>query len=170
MNTPYRLTRRHLLKLGSVAASAALLSGCGFRLRRADSIPTLPPLSIEGATATPLAQELENRLSRQGTVVAPGAPWQVTLGTPAVDNRPLGSDGRASREHELTMSVSVSVQQRETGAYALNNAVITTSTRIRVNDDDLLNRETLFEEANQTLTHQLVRRIIERLGTLEAPP
>jgi LPS-assembly lipoprotein len=60
------------------------------------------------------------------------------------------------------------VQQRDTGAYALNDATVATSTRIRVSDDDLLNRETLFQEARQTLTRQLAQRIIERLANLEA--
>ena len=50
----------------------------------------------------------------------------------------------------------------------LNNATITTDTRIRVSDDDLLNRETLFQEAEQTLTRQLAERIVERLANLEA--
>lgn len=60
------------------------------------------------------------------------------------------------------------MQQRETNAYALNNATLSTSTRIRVSDDDLLNRETLFQEAEQTLTRQLAQRIVERLANLEA--
>ena len=60
------------------------------------------------------------------------------------------------------------MQQRETNAYALNNATLSSSTRIRVSDDDLLNRETLFQEAEQTLTRQLAQRIVERLANLEA--
>ncbi|WP_447928814.1 LPS-assembly lipoprotein LptE [Vreelandella sp. EE27] len=165
-----KLTRRRLMALGAAAVTAASLAGCGFQLRGADSLPTLPALTIEGETATPLARELESQLTRMGTNVTPGAPWRVTLGTPRVENRALGSEGRANRDHELTMRVSLSVQQRDTSAYALNNAVVDTATRIRVNDDDLLNRETLLDEANQTLNRQLAKRIIERLATLETPP
>ncbi|MCP1327968.1 hypothetical protein BIS11_14615, partial [Halomonas sp. 707D4] len=68
-----------------------------------------------------------------------------------------------------TMSVTVSVQQRANDAYALNNETIATSTRIRVNNDDLLNRQSLLEEATQALARRLAERIIERLGRLEAP-
>ncbi|MFG6667411.1 LPS assembly lipoprotein LptE [Halomonas sp. HNIBRBA4712] len=163
------LSRRRLLALGGAAATAALLVGCGFQLRSADSLPTLPPLSLEGDTSTPLTRELESVLTRQGTEVTANAPWRVTLGAPSVENRALGSEGRANRDHELTMRVTLSVQRRQDNAYVLNNEVMSTSTRIRINDDDLLNREALLEEANLTLARQLARRIVERLGTLEAP-
>ncbi|WNL40902.1 hypothetical protein RN347_09665 [Halomonas sp. PAMB 3264] len=168
MSTLY--TRRRLLALGSVAVSAALLAGCGFRLRREGTLTSLPPLSLEGDTSTSLARELDTLLTRQGTDVTPGAPWRVTLGTPVVENRSLGSEGRANRDHELTMRVTLSVQRRENGAYALNNDIVSTATRIRINEDDLLNRELLLDEAKQTLSRQLAQRIVERLATLEASP
>ncbi|BBI74725.2 hypothetical protein HAALTHF_40880n [Vreelandella aquamarina] len=126
------------------------------------------PASLEGDDNSALAQQLRTRLQQLGTEVESGAPWRVTLGTPSLQERRIGTDGRASREHELTLSTSLSVQQRETNAYALNNATLSTSTRIRVSDDDLLNRETLFQEAEQTLTRQLAQRIVERLANLEA--
>ena len=132
-------------------------------------MPRLPALSIEGDDNSALAQQLRTRLQQLGTEVESGAPWRVTLGTPSLQERRIGTDGRASREHELTLSTTLSVQQRETNAYALNNATLATSTRIRVSDDDLLNRETLFQEAEQTLTRQLAQRIVERLANLEAP-
>ncbi|MGD7651499.1 hypothetical protein, partial [Ralstonia pseudosolanacearum] len=95
-------------------------------------------------------------------------PWRVTLGSPALQDRRIGGESRSSREHELTLSTTLSVQQRTTNAYALNNAALSTRTQIRVNDDDLLNRETLFQEAEQALTRQLAQRIVERLANLEA--
>ncbi|WP_394424489.1 LPS assembly lipoprotein LptE [Vreelandella stevensii] len=162
------MNRRHFLTLGSAACAVALLGGCGFRLRGTDSMPNLPPLALEGDANSTLAQQLRTRLQQLGTEVENGAPWRVTLGTPSLQERRIGTDGRASREHELTLSTSLSVQQRETNAYALNNATLSTSTRIRVSDDDLLNRESLFQEAEQTLTRQLAQRIVERLANLEA--
>lgn len=162
------LTRRRFLTASIAASAAVLLSGCGFRLRGTESMPQLPTLSIEGNDNSALAQQLRTRLKQLGTEVVSGAPWRVTLGTPSLQERHIGSGGRASREHELTLSTTLSVQQRETNAYALNNATLGTSTRIRVSDDDLLNREALFQEAEQTLTRQLAQRIIERLTNLEA--
>ena len=163
------ITRRRFLALSIAASAAVLLSGCGFHLRGTESMPRLPALSIEGDDTSALAQQLRTRLQQLGTEVESGAPWRVTLGTPSLQERRIGTDGRASREHELTLSTSLSVQQRETNAYALNNATLSTSTRIRVSDDDLLNRETLFQEAEQTLTRQLAQRIVESLANLEAP-
>ena len=139
------MNRRRFLTLSIAASAAVLLSGCGFRLRGSESMPRLPALSLEGDDNSALAQQLRTRLQQLGTEVESGAPWRVTLGTPSLQERRIGTDGRASREHELTLSTSLSVQQRETNAYALNNATLSTSTRIRVSDDDLLNRETLFQ-------------------------
>ncbi|MFC7367167.1 MULTISPECIES: hypothetical protein [Vreelandella] len=162
------VTRRRFLATSIAASAAVLLSGCGFRLRGTDSMPRLPALSLEGDDNSTLAQQLRTRLQQQGTEISRGAPWQVTLGTPLLRQRRIGSEGRASQDHELTLSTTLSVQQRETSAYALNNATVATNTRIRVSDDDLLNREALFQEAEETLARQLAQRIIERLANLEA--
>ncbi|WP_434985422.1 LPS assembly lipoprotein LptE [Vreelandella zhaodongensis] len=162
------VTRRRFLATSIAASAAVLLSGCGFRLRGTDSMPRLPALSLEGDDNSPLSQQLRTRLQQQGTEISRGAPWQVTLGTPLLRQRRIGSEGRASQDHELNLSTTLSVQQRETSAYALNNATVATNTRIRVSDDDLLNREALFQEAEETLARQLAQRIIERLANLEA--
>ncbi|AIA75876.1 lipoprotein [Halomonas campaniensis] len=168
MKPSQHVTRRRFLATSIAASAAVLLSGCGFRLRGLDSMPRLPALSLEGDDKSALAQQLRIRLLQQSSEVSDGAPWRVTLGSPTLRQRRIGSEGRASQEHELTLSTSLSVQQREDNAYVLNNATVTTNTRIRVSDDDLLNRETLFQEAEQTLTRQLAERIIERLANLEA--
>ncbi len=161
------MNRRSFL-LTSIAASAAvLLSGCGFRLRGTESLPTLPTLSLEGDTNSAVAQQVASSLQQLGTQVTADAPWRVTLGTPALIERRLGSDGRASREHELTLSTTLSVQERASNAYHINNETLSTDTRIRVSDDDLLNRETLMMEAEQALARQLSQRIIERLTYVE---
>lgn len=162
------LTRRRFLTASIAASAAVLLSGCGFRLRGTESMPQLPPLALESNNSSALAQQLRSRLQQLGTEVSAGAPWRVTLGTPSIQERRIGGESRSSREHELMLSATLSVQQRETNAYALNNATLSTSTRLRVSDDDLLNRESLFQEAEQALTRQLAQRIIERLANLEA--
>ncbi|OJA04752.1 hypothetical protein [Halomonas sp. QHL1] len=161
------MNRRSFLITSIAASAAVLLSGCGFRLRGTESLPTLPTLSLEGDTNSAVAQQVASRLQQLGTQVTADAPWRVTLGTPALIERRLGSDGRASREHELTLSTTLSVQERVSNAYHLNNETLSTDTRIRVSDDDLLNRETLMMEAEQTLARQLSQRIIERLTYVE---
>lgn len=161
------MNRRKFLTLSIAASAAVLLSACGFRLRGSESLPTLPTLSLEGDNNSMVAQQMASRLEQLGTQVEAGAPWRVTLGTPSLIERRLGGDGRASREHELTLSTSLSVQERESNAYHINNATLSTSTRVRVSDDDLLNRETLMLEAEQALARQLAQRIIERLANVE---
>lgn len=161
------MNRRTFLTASIAASAAVLLSGCGFQLRGSESLPTLPTLSLEGDTNSAVAQQVATRLQQLGTQVTTGAPWRVTLGTPALIERRLGGDGRGSREHELTLSTTLSVQERASNAYHINNATVSTSTRIRVSDDDLLNRETLMMEAEQTLSRQLSQQIIERLAYLE---
>lgn len=161
------MNRRTFLTTSIAASAAMLLSGCGFHLRGSGSMPTLPALALEGDVTSATAQQLRARLQQLGTEVDPTAPWRVTLGPPSQLERRIGSDSRASREHELTLSTTLSVQQRDTNAYALNNATVSVSSRIRVNDDDLLNRETLFREAQETLARQLAQRIIERLANVK---
>ena len=161
------MNRRTFLTASIAASAAVLLSACGFRLRGTESLPTLPTLFLEGDTNSAVAQQVAARLQQLGTQVTAGAPWRVTLGTPALIERRLGGDGRASREHELTLRTTLSVQERANNAYHINNATLSTSTRIRVSDDDLLNRETLMMEAEQTLSGQLSQRIIERLAYVE---
>jgi LPS-assembly lipoprotein len=161
------MNRRTFLTTSIAASVAMLFSGCGFQLRGSKSLPTLPPLALEGDTNSPVALQVVSRLQQLGTQVVAGAPWRVTLGTPDLFERRLGGDGRASREHELTLRTTLSVQERASNAYHINNATLSTSTRIRVSDDDLLNRETLFREAEQALARQLSQQIIDRLAYVE---
>lgn len=161
------MNRRTFLTASIAVASAVLLSACGFQLRGSKPLPTLPALTLEGDTNSAVALQVASRLQQLGTEITEDAPWRVTLGTPVLTERRLGGDGRASREHELTLSARFSVQERANNAYHINNEALSTSTRIRVSDDDLLNRETLMSEAEQTLTQQLSQQIIERLAYVE---
>ncbi|MFN2410628.1 MAG: hypothetical protein ABR539_10050 [Halomonas sp.] len=161
------MNRRTFLATSMAASAALLLSACGFRLRGAGSMPNLPPLALAGDTDSDLARQLTNRLEQQGTQLSDNGEWRVTLGSPRLDERRLGGEGRGSRDHDLTLSTTLSVQRREDNAYLLNGETLSTSTRIRVNDDDLLNRDDLFREAERSLNRELTERIIERLSALD---
>lgn len=161
------MNRRTFLTASIAASSAMLLSACGFQLRGSKPLPSMPALTLEGDTNSAVALQVTSRLQQLGTEVTANAPWRVTLGTPVLTERRLGGDGRASREHELTLSIRFSVQERANNAYHINNEALSTSTRIRVSEDDLLNRETLMREAEQTLTQQLSQQIIDRLAYVE---
>jgi LPS-assembly lipoprotein len=151
----------------SIAASMAVLGGCGFRLRGSQNLPKLPAFTLEGDTLSDVAQSLQNALEATGTGVREDAAWRLTLSSPTLFERRLGADGRGSREHEFTLSTHVSLQQRSNNAYVLNSEPVSTSTRQRINDDDLLNRDVLISEVRRELSQQLAQQIIERLATLE---
>ncbi|CAM4012299.1 LPS assembly lipoprotein LptE [Vreelandella rituensis] len=158
------MKRRDVLyALAAGALAPLLLSGCGFQLRGSDMPTTLPELSLAGDTESGLAREFISRLQRAGSGVSDQAPWVVTLGTPRLEERTLGGEGRASRDHELTLRASVALQERSDDTYHLHTETLSTSTRIRVNDDDLLNREALFSEARGQLEKQLAQKILARL-------
>lgn len=151
----------------SIAASVAMLGGCGFRLRGSESLPKLPAFTLEGDTRSDVAQSLQTQLEGIGAGVREDAPWRLTLDTPELFERRLGAAGRGGREHEFTLSTRVSLQQRSNNAYVLNSEQVSTSTRQRISDDDLLNRDVLMGEVRRELSQQLAQRIIERLATLE---
>lgn len=160
------MNRRTFIATSMAASAALFLSACGFRLRGTGSIPSLPPLALEGNTNSDMARQLTDRLEQLDTEITANGVWRVTLGTPILDERRLGGEGRASRDHELTLRSTISVQRRDDNAYLVNSETLSATTRIRVNDDDLLTRENLFSEAEQTLNRELAERIIERLSAL----
>lgn len=160
------MNRRSFLATSMAASAAVLLSACGFRLRGPSSMPSLPPLTLEGDTNNDMARQLAARLEQQSSSSGDSVDWRVTLGSPTLDERRLGGIGYGSRDHDLTLSSTISVQRRDDNAYLLNSETVSVSTRIRVSDDDLLNRESLFSEAEQTLNRELAERIIERLSSL----
>ncbi len=161
------MKRRDVLyALAAGALAPLLLSGCGFQLRGSGTPTTLPELSLAGDTESALARELTSYLQRSGSGVSDQAPWVVTLGTPGLEERRLGGESRASRDHELTLHASVALQARSDDTYHLHTETLSTSTRIRVNDDDLLNREALFSEARDQLEKQLAQKIVARLANV----
>lgn len=161
-------TRRALIGATLGTSAAVLLGGCGFHLRGRNGLPTLPLFTLEGQSQSDLGQALQRQLERYDSGTSANAPWRLTLGNVDMRSRRLGGDGRGSREHEFTLSVRVSLQQRDNQAYVWNRKTLSRSVRQRVNDDDLLNRDVLINEARRQLADQLARRISERLASLEA--
>ena len=165
------MNRRHFLRLSlgsGMVASAAMLAGCGFQLRGTQRQTHIPPLTLEGETRSLVARAVSVELNTLGNGVSEDADWRLTLSTPELTERRLGSEGRGSREHEFTLSVQVSVQQRNNNAYALNVPRLSVSARQRLNDDDLLDRESVIEELRIMLSKRLAQRVIQRITVLEA--
>lgn len=165
---PQQPGRRAFIGAALTASAAVMLSGCGFQLRGRDSLPTLPAFALEGDTQSNLGQALAQLLRTRSGGIRDDAPWRLTLSAVEMHNRRLGGDGRGSREHEFTLEARVSLQQRDNQAYVWNRKSISTATRLRVNDDDLLNRDVLINEARQQLSRKLATRIVEHLASVEA--
>ncbi|WNK19115.1 LPS assembly lipoprotein LptE [Halomonas piscis] len=162
------VSRRAFLGAALGASAALGLGGCGFHLRGRESLPTLPPLALEGNTQSDLGQALARLLQARGSGLSDSAPWRLTLSGVDMHSRRLGGTDRGSREHRFTLEARVSLQQRHDQAYVWNRESFSTELSQRVNDDDLLNRDVLIDEARQQLAQQLARRIAERLASLEA--
>ncbi|GAB2726569.1 LPS-assembly lipoprotein LptE [Halomonas garicola] len=162
------MKRRTFLSAAAGASAALLLEGCGFHLRGRASLPTLPTLALEGDTQSELGQALTQLLQARGSGVSDSAPWRLTLSGVDMHSRRLGGTDRGSREHRFTLEARVSLQQRDDQAYVWNRESFSSELSQRVNDDDLLNRDVLIDEARQQLAEQLAERITERLASVEA--
>ncbi|WP_346798542.1 hypothetical protein R5M92_05840 [Halomonas sp. Bachu 37] len=163
------MKRRELLRNGLAAGIAALtLGGCGFHLRGNEQNHRLPALTLTGDTTSPFAREFRASVEFSDVELRADAPWVVTLGTPRLLERRLGADDRASNEHELSLEVEIALQARDTGAYHLHPSLLRETTRLRLSDDDLLNRETLISDAVDELSQRLARRALERLANIES--
>ncbi|NOG32195.1 hypothetical protein HLB35_11285 [Halomonas sp. TBZ9] len=165
------MKRRHFLRLTlmtGMAASAAVLGGCGFQLRGTQRQRHIPPIALDGDTRSLVARNLTVELNNLGNGIDEEAPWRLTLSSPTLEQRRLGGEDSGSQEHEFTLEIQVSVQERSSGGYALNNQTLSVISRQRLNDDDLLNRESLIEETRLTLSRRLAQRVVERISALEA--
>ena len=165
------MTRRHFLRLSLItgmAASAAMLGGCGFQLRGTQRQRNIPPIALEGDTRSLVARNLTVELNNLGNGIDEDAPWRMTLSSPTLEQRRLGGKDSGSQEHEFTLEINVSVQARSSNGYAMNNQTLSVISRQRLNDDDLLNRESLIEETRLTLSRRLAQRVVERISALEA--
>ncbi|MDN3520605.1 LPS assembly lipoprotein LptE [Halomonas ramblicola] len=160
------MQRRTLLSLALAGTAGLALTGCGFRLRGLDAPSlSLDELAVAGGDDA-LSGRVADRLEAAGTRVHDAAPLVLNLGPEAVDRRRLGVLDAGPRDEELTLSAPFSVQRREDGAYLLDQQRLKVATHYTVSDDDLLNRETLRDEALDELREAAARQLLDRLRGL----
>ncbi|MCE8014727.1 hypothetical protein HOP62_01390 [Halomonas sp. MCCC 1A17488] len=161
------MQRREFLNLAVAAGAALALAGCGFRLRGFDTPGlALDELALAG-TDSDLARLVEERLVAVGTQVHDNAPQVLNLGPETFRERQLSVLDSGPQEREMALTVPFSVQRRSDGVYRLSEQRLEVSTRFTVSDDNLLAQDDLREEARQELRQEAVRRLFDRLRTLD---
>lgn len=162
------MKRRHFLQMTATLAGLTL-SGCGFQLRGRQANQTLKAIQVEGNRSSTLYRALERRLvadqAKHATSSEPPA-WQLSLGADKFETRQIGS--RMSNEYRLSLSVPITVQERGSGKIALDSTSISVSTSTHMDDNALLNRDIIEDNARHQLTRQLAERIVERLRLIDA--
>ncbi|UYG02156.1 hypothetical protein OCT51_13245 [Halomonas sp. LR3S48] len=160
------MQRRRFLNLAMTAGAALALAGCGFRLRGLDT----PGLAIDelalAGDDSELARLVSERLTSVGTRVHDNAPLVLNLGPETFQDRQLSVLDSGPQEREMALSVPFSVQRRSDGAYRLSEQRLEVATRFTVSDDNLLAQDELREEARQELRQEAMRRLFDRLRTL----
>jgi LPS-assembly lipoprotein len=164
------MQRRGFLNLAMTAGAALAITGCGFRLRGFDTTGlAVDELALAGADSE-LARLTAERLASIGARVHDDAPLVLNLGPETFRERQLGVLDSGPQEQEMSLSVPFSVQRRSDGAYRLPQQHLEVTTRFVVNDDELLAQDGLREEARQELRQAALRRLFDRLRTLEESP
>lgn len=161
------MQRREFLNLALAAGAALAITGCGFRLRGFDT----PGLAVDelalAGTDSELARLVAERLASLGTRVHDDASLVLNLGPETFRERQLGVLDSGPQEQEMSLSVPFSVQRRNDGAYRLPQQRLEVATRFIVSDDDLLAQDDLREEARHDLRQEALRRLFDRLRSLE---
>ncbi|WP_104201899.1 LPS assembly lipoprotein LptE [Billgrantia saliphila] len=161
------MQRRSFLTLALAGGASLAFAGCGFRLRGFDdSGPVIDQIALAGVDSEFLRMT-EEHLIAAGTRVHDDAPLVLNLGEETVRERSLSVLDSGSRELEITLALPFSVQRRRDGAFHLQQQRLEASTRISVNDDNLLAQDDLREEAHQELRREALRQLLERLRALE---
>ncbi|SDJ38510.1 LPS assembly lipoprotein LptE [Billgrantia gudaonensis] len=160
------MQRRTFLTRVLAGGTALALTGCGFRLRGfGESGTVIDELELAGPESE-LSRQLAERLRRDGTRLHAQAPWILTLGRPALDERRLSVLDAGSQEHEMVLSLPFSVQRRSDGAFVLPEQMLEVSERFTVSDDNLLAQEEIRREAETALHREAIRQLLERLRGL----
>lgn len=164
------LQRRQLLGFSLTAAIALTLVGCGFQLRGlGDDALNLESLAIVGPGADSLfAEQLTKRLETQGTRVDPNAPLRLNLGAEDSFVRRDGVLDSGSRDETLVLTIPYSIQRSADSAYLVSRENLEATDYYTIEDDNLLSRDDLREDAVDRARSSAVRQMFERLRALSA--
>ena len=161
------MRRRMLL----AAAPAALLSGCGFQLRRAPDF-AFKSIYINVAASSPIGREIKRSLTSGGNVTIVDTPAQadVVMDVLNEDRQKvvvgLGAVGQV-REFELRMRLRFRLRSRD-GRELITDAEIVRQQDISYSETVALAKEDEEQLVYRSLQTDIVRQVMRRLASIKA--
>lgn len=172
-DVPAFRARRRLLRLGLAGAGAALLGGCGFRLRRPPRLDFDSVQLVGFPARSPFTEELERAIEASGStkVVESAAQAEVVLEALAdVRDKTVAAQTAAGQVREFTLRTRLRFRLR------------TPAGRLLIPDTELLlTRDMSFNETNalakqqeeatlyRSMQSDIVEQVMRRLAAVPAP-
>nr|WP_299240835.1 LPS assembly lipoprotein LptE [uncultured Halomonas sp.] len=155
------------LNLLAIGSAGITLASCGFQLRGLDQQALGFDALDLNAPPSAFTDELKRRLANDGVALTDDAPLRLNIGNPRTSEVALGGGDLNYEEVELNLAVPFSVQRSSDNAYVVDQQVIEVVTTYQASDGNLLVRDDLRDQAMETLQRDAVRRLLERLRTLD---
>lgn len=161
-----RAVRRQLLVAGG---AVALLSGCGFAIKRAPSL-TFRSIALTGfAPRSPLAEELKQTLARQVRVAA--SPDQVDVVLQALADareRSVVAQTAAAQVRELQLRVKLQYQAHTPGGRELlPSSLLLLARDLSFNETQALAKAQEEAELYREMQTDVVMQVLQRLSSIK---
>jgi LPS-assembly lipoprotein len=164
------------MRAGAALLAAALLAGCGFKLRGSNGSYNMPFHSIYVGfpDTSPLGTELKRNLRAADSVVIAGTPDEADARIEVVSESrgrqilSLNNLGRV-REYLLTYTLTFRVLDKQ-GGQLLAPTEITLKRNLAFNEQEVLAKEAEANLLYRDMQGDLVQQIIRRLAAIKPPP
>lgn len=168
--------RSWLVRAAAALLAAALLSGCGFKLRGSDGSYNMPfhSIFVGFPDTSPLGTELKRNLRSNDSVVIADKPEGADARLMVVSEArgrqilSLNNLGRV-REYLLTYTLTFRVLDAK-GADLLGPTEITLKRNLAFNEQEVLAKEAEANLLYRDMQSDLVQQIIRRLAAIKPPP
>lgn len=171
-----RAARSWMVRASAALLAAALVSGCGFKLRGSDGSYNMPFHSVYVGfpDTSALGTELKRNLRASDSVVIADKPDQADARVEVVSEArgrqilSLNNLGRV-REYLLTYTLTFRVLDKK-GEVLLAPTEITLKRNLAFNEQQVLAKEAEANLLYRDMQGDLVQQIIRRLAAIKPPP